>query len=83
MGALIHKSTKEPGRWQITTWDKRGFFGDTSEATEAAAVKAARYKYIAKERFDKISRTDEFQEGIKASLETQKWNKAHWEKSSR
>jgi hypothetical protein len=28
-GVIIHKSTKRPGKYQITYWDDRGFSGDT------------------------------------------------------
>ena len=75
-GAIVHKSTKEPGRWQITTWDDRGFFGDTTEATEAKAVKSVydlnRYRYPAKDAFEQISRTEQFLDGVQKAIDAQK-----------
>ena len=40
-GAMISPSSKEPGRWQVTWFDERGFIGDASHKTEVDAFKEA------------------------------------------
>jgi len=38
--AVLHPSTKEPGRWQLSLFDKDGAFGDSIRDTCAAALDA-------------------------------------------
>jgi hypothetical protein len=79
-GVIISKNTK-PSRkkypFQYTWWDKKGFSGDEAFKTEAEAVKQAFIEGIKKpdiESFKKISKSDEFLEGVESSLEIQKFN---------
>ena len=62
-GALIHPSTKYPGKYQVTWWDTKGFSGDTCLDTLEAAVLHAivdGYKNVNQELFRRISRTRKF-----------------------
>jgi len=78
-GVIIHKSVKKPGRWQVTTWDRRGFSGDTNKATEEKAVQEAfmdGYRTPNPELFDKVSTSKEFLEGVERNEIFQKEHRA-------
>lgn len=40
--ALIHRSTQEPGRWQVTWFDAEGAFGHTTRDTIDECIKSER-----------------------------------------
>lgn len=67
-GVIIHPSTKKPGRFQLTRWDKRGFAGDSTFDTLEAAAKEAYQDDTARvpnpELFKRITQSDEFLEGV-------------------
>jgi hypothetical protein len=82
-GVIIHKSTKKPGQYQLTTWDEQGFSGDTHHQTKTEAIQAALsqgYNNVDPESFKRISKTDGFQAGNEAAEETRKWNQEHYKK---
>ena len=65
-GVIISKSTKQPGAWQATFWDEKGFSGDTQyRSAEEAIIDLFHegYNTEAKELFDRVSRSDAFVEG--------------------
>ncbi len=37
--AAVHRSTREPGRWQVTWFDAEGAIGDTTRAELADALR--------------------------------------------
>jgi len=76
-GAIVHPSTKTPGMWQTTNWDEKGFSGDSTHATKEAAIEDAfmsGYRLIGSEEFKRISKTKEFNDGIKKTADAQKAN---------
>ena len=80
-GSIIHPSTKSPGKWQMTTWDERGFFGDTTHNSKEEAIQESfllGYKKIDTDGvFKKVSTSKEFNEGIRKTEEAQKrWKDA-------
>lgn len=65
-GVIIHPSTKVPGRFQKTTWDRRGFVGDTQHQTMEEAVEEAfrdGYEAEGREAFEKASQSRMFRKG--------------------
>lgn len=36
--AILHPSTKEPGKWQLTSFDEKGPWGDVNRKTCAEAI---------------------------------------------
>lgn len=41
LGAIVHPSSKQPGRWQVSWWDKFGFSGDTTRDSKEMAIQSA------------------------------------------
>lgn len=82
-GAIVHPSTKKPGKWQVTRWDNRGFSGDTTLETKEKAIDLAisdGYRTPDTDGvFKKTSRSDEFLNGV-AELEKAR---AEWERASK
>jgi len=68
-GAVIHASTKNPGAYQVTFFDDRGFMSDEQAKDILEAVHDART--IAKQRssgqLDKLATTEAFQKGNELS----------------
>ncbi|MHC4707000.1 MAG: Rossmann-fold NAD(P)-binding domain-containing protein, partial [Planctomycetota bacterium] len=74
-GVVIAESTKEPGRWQMTTFDERGFIGDSSYKTEIEAVGEALFDGFINPMpglLDDAAADPQFLEGIEAVEKAQK-----------
>jgi len=67
-GAIVHPSSKLPGQWQVSFWDDRGFFGDTTRKTKHDAIRLAfddGYRHLDHDGvFKEISLTEKFINGI-------------------
>jgi hypothetical protein len=62
-GVVIHKSVKEPGAFQVTYWDEKGFSGDFAESTLVKAIREALrsgYTIPGGVDLDKIARSRKF-----------------------
>jgi hypothetical protein len=69
-GVIIHKSTKRPGKYQITYWDDRGFSGDTQADSLKKAIEEAlqeRYETINPNAFNKAVKSKRFAAYTKAN----------------
>lgn len=80
IGVIIAPSTKEPGKFQVTRWDDRGFSGDTQSKTEIEAVKESYldgYRAPALQRFETISKTGRFHEGLS---QVEQMQREHWKR---
>jgi hypothetical protein len=67
-GMIVHPSTKTPGNWQASAFDKRGFAYDEQFKTRAEAVQFAQtggMQPTAKDasKVDQLAKTEEFQKG--------------------
>jgi hypothetical protein len=74
-GAIVHPSTKNPGQWQVSAFDKRGFAYDEQFKTRAEAIEFAQQggmKPSAKDasKVDQLAKTEEFQKGNEATRVT-------------
>ena len=81
-GVMITPSSKRPGKWQVTSFDERGFIGDTLADTEEAAIGEA---YIEGNRIPDPKRAEKqfaskgFREGLKETEKVQ----AEWAKQAK
>jgi hypothetical protein len=69
-GVIIHKSTKRPGKYQITYWDDTGFSGDTQADSLKKAIEEAlqeRYETINPNAFNKAVKSKRFAAYTKAN----------------
>ena len=83
-GVMITQSSKEPGKFQLTYFDKMGFSMDTQHDTEQAAMGnayEAGYTIPDPGRAEKQFTEDRFIEGNKKSDEVRKFNEAQAKKS--
>ena len=83
-GAMIHKSTKYPGEWQLTYFDENGFSGDTQHKTELKAVEEAlsdRYNKPMPGLIDDAMKNPKFQEGNTAVEKMQKEHRERMDKN--
>jgi hypothetical protein len=67
-GMIVHPSTKTPGSWQASAFDKRGFAYDEQFKTRAEAVQFAQtggMQPTAKDagKVDQLAKTEDFQKG--------------------
>jgi len=83
LGVMITPSSKEPGRFQMTYWDDRGFAGDRTFDTEEDAILDAygeRYRKPNPALLEKLSTTERFIEGNKFADRVERENQESWEK---
>ena len=86
LGALLTRSAKGPG-YQVTYFDAIGFSGDTTRDTAQEAERLLEregYVKAAREFFDAVSQTEQWDDGMKAALKVQQFNersmRMKWEK---
>lgn len=66
-GAVIHPSTRNPGRWQVTIFDADGFAYDYSEPTQSDAIFEAMrsgHDTIDMGLLDRVGETPRFMAGV-------------------
>jgi len=85
-GVVISESAKEPGRWQATTFDERGFSGDSSHKTEIEAVGEALFDGYLQPMpglLDDAVAAPEFLEGIRTVEEFHKKQQESMERAKK
>lgn len=78
MGVIIHKSTKAPGKYQVTTWDEKGFIGDSQyKSLEEAVYESLRDGFTVEDRdtFNRVVSSRKFDKWSEAF----KRNRANWD----
>ncbi len=81
-GAIVARSAKKPGSYQLTYFDSRGFSGDAQFPSQLEAAREAvevGYTTPNREAFEEMSTTEEFARGNEASRKVQAWNRAQRE----
>ena len=82
-GVMIHKSTKYPGKYQLTRWDEDGLSGDSHFNTKDQAVDNAimeGFHTLDDGTFKEISTSERFDKGNQDAAENQKWNEEQHKK---
>lgn len=77
-GEIVTMSASEPGRYQITWFDRDGYGGHHVEDTLEGVVKEMSHFYRPTKAFNiqTLSLSDRFQEGIERSFQIQRENAA-------